>query len=410
MIPPLPSSTIEANPLFAKLWKHLTVEVLDADASRKSENETRARLFSVPEGSALDLDHALSSDGDGGRRKSQAEKAKLEDDVRGLRISRVKLDILRSMLQDVAYHVDENGASQSRIPLSARQLEEETYNPGTSQHYRPSHSSTSIVDREEKIPSELRDLLLLTTSYLDHNDEQCAEKRLTTEDEELLMDEVFKPFHSHISPISSAVGSSVIELERSLTGLATLTAAADQTYYQPPPPPPASLISSLKPQIQHLSHLRGTTLPNSMAALTTNLHVVLKYQARQLQSSLLQLESSKHGVQSRHAQSRATFIAAVATTMDLKAQLMVLEKQSVLHASGEDTRQWMRTKLAELTKQEARLQHRSAELTKVLAEYEAVDPDLRVMNALGQRYRHVESEIELVKEDIERLEKKENRR
>lgn len=402
MIPPLPSSTIEANPLFAKLWKHLTVEVLDADASRKSENETRARLFSVPEGSALDLDHALSSDGDGGRRKSQAEKAKLEDDVRGLRISRVKLDILRSMLQDVAYHVAENGASQSRIPLSSRQLEE-SYDQGASQ------SSTKTVEFGEKIPSELRDLLLLTTSYLDHNDEQCAEKRLTTEDEELLLDEVIKPFHSHSSAISSAVGSSVIELERSLTGLATLAAAAGQTQYQPPPPP-ASLILSLKPQIQHLSHLRGTTLPNSLAALTTNLHVVLKSQARQLQSSLLQLESSKHGVQSRHAQSRATFIATVATTMDLKAQLMVLEKQRVLHASGEDTRQWMRTKLAELTEQEATLQHRTAELTDVLAEYEAVDPDLRVMKALGQRYRHVESEIELVKEDIERLEKKENRR
>lgn len=402
MIPPLPSSTIEANPLFAKLWKHLTVEVLDADASRKSENRTRARLFSVLEGSALDLDHALSSDGDGGRRKSQAEKAKLEDDVRGLRINRVKLNMLRSMLQDVAYHVDENGASRSRIPLLSRSLEEETFDQ------KASHSSTKTVEHGEKIPSELRDLLLLTTSYLDHNDEQSAEKRLTTEDEELLIEEVVKPFHSHISAISSAVGSSLIELERSLTGLASLAAPADQIYYQAPPLP-VSLISTLKPQFQHLSHLRGTSLPNSLTALTTNLQLVLKSQARQLQSSLLQLESSKHGVQSRHAQSRATFIATVATTMDLKARLMVLEKQRVLDASGEDTREWMRTRLAELTEQEALLQHRSAELANVLAEYEAVDPELRVMKALGKRYRHVESEIESVKEDIERLEEKENR-
>jgi diphthamide biosynthesis protein 3 len=416
MIPPLSTSTIDANPLFAKLWKHVTSEVLEIDASRKSENELRARLSIVPEGSTPETE-CQDVDGHEGRRKSNDPKTSFENELREFRARSMRLEILRSMLKDVAYHVEENGESQTRIPFPSRQrttrLENEDNDEGISQQSIPS-ASAKVADQEHSISSETRDLLLLTTAYLDLSTETNATKQLTSEDEKLLVDEIAR-FKADIPTISAAVGTRLLELESSLTGLAHLAglegypSPSTQLLYNPGSDQTTSLISALTPQTTHLSHLRGTTLPNSLATLTKKLHTLLKSQAQQLQSSLLQLESSKHGVQSRHAQSRASFLATVAATMDLKTRVLVLEKRRILEAGGEENREWVRTKLDVLTDQELELEDRFVEFDRVLAEYEAVDPELRVMKALGSRYREVEREVERVKRDIERLEKGEHR-
>lgn len=410
MIPPLPASTVEANPLFAKLWKHLTVELLDADASRKSENEARARLFPVPEESALDTDSVLS-DTDGGRRKSKADKVKLENELQSLRVNRMKLEILRSLLPDVAYRsVEENDKPQSRVPLATSQhtaarLLGEDDGQQTLQH----HSSTKLSDRGEQISSQLRDLLLLTTAYLNLGGILNAAQRLTTEEEELIVDEVVQPFKANLPAISSAIGSSLLDLEHSLTRLATIGAdppssTPDSPYNQDPARQPATLLSTLTPQTEHLSLLRSTTLPASLSTLTKTLHTTLKGQSRDLQSSLLQLESAKHGIRSRHNQSHATFLATVASTMALKVRVLVLEQQRVLEANSAESQRWIRTKMSALSEQERVLDGRIAQLQGVLAEYQSVDPGLRVMQKLGERYAAVEAEMDTVRGDIARLE------
>lgn len=412
MIPPLSASTRDANPIFAKLWKHVTSELLDTDASRKSENEVRARLAIVPESSTRGTE-IQGVDSHEGRTKSDGQKIRFENELQEFRARRIKVEILRSMLQDVAYHVEGKGESQTRTPSPFRhrttRLEDEDIDDGISQQSIPSVSA-KVVEQEQKISSETRDLLLLTTAYLDLHSEADAAKQLTFEDEELLVDEIAR-FKADIPAISSAVGTRLLELESSLTRLTCLAGVegcsppSTQLLYSPSSDQTTSLVSTLTSQTTHLSHLRSITLPNSLATLTQKLQLLLKSQAQQLQSSLLRLESSKHGVQSRHAQSRASFLATVAATMDLKARVLVLEKRRVLEAGREENGEWVRTKLDALTDQEIELEDRIVELVRVLAEYEAVDPELRVMKALGSRYCEAEREMERVKRDIERLER-----
>lgn len=420
MIPPLSTSTVDSNPLFAKLWKHVTATLLDADASRKSENEARARPFPASEGnSTLETDsHDVA--GEGGL-KSNIKKTTIEQQLHELRIGRMKLEILRSTLQDLAYHMEVKSESQSqtRIPRASRQcpatLEEKNINDPMSDH-PPSPGSAKAVDQDQQISSDLRDLLTLITAYLSlSSDEPNAMDQLTLEDHELLADEITR-FKVDITSISSAVGTRLLEIEGPLTSLASLAAVKSYSLASTKQPmynqdsdhtAPLSLITTLTPQTTHLSQLRGSALPNSLATLTKNLHTVLRSQAQQLQSSLLQLESSKHGVRSRHAQSRTTFLATVAAAMELKAQVLVLEKQIVLDTSGQETREWVRTKLNVLTDKETELEDRILELRAIVAEYEAADPELRVMGTLGERYQQVEAEMERVKRDIERLEREE---
>ncbi|KEF55320.1 uncharacterized protein A1O9_08974, partial [Exophiala aquamarina CBS 119918] len=351
--------------------------------------------------------------------KPNVEKATFEQQLREIRIGRIKLELLRSTLQDLPYHhVELKPESQNLTCLASRRhptiLEDETMNGMISDH-STLPAPAKAQDRDQQISSHTGDLLALITAYLNLGDETNGTNQLAFEDAELLADEISR-FKTDITAISSAVSTRLLALESSLISLASLTAVESSS----PPAPTTqlvciqdsngqtgSLISTLTPQTTHLSQLRGSALPNCLATLTQNLHAILRSQAHQLQSSLLRLESSKHGVQSRHAQSRAAFLATVAATMDLKAQVLVLEKQIVVDAGGQETREWVKMKLDALTDQESGLEDRIMELSGVLAEYEAVDPELRVLKRLGARYREVEGEMDLVKRDIERLEREE---
>ena len=415
MIPPLATSTVDSNPLFAKLWKHVTTVLLDGDASRKSENEARSRPLLSTEGSTTLESDSYEVARERESNPSTRKKTTFEQQLREVRIRSMKLEILRSTLQDLAYHTMEVKPkdSETRIPLSSRLrptiLDEKNMNELTSDP-APLASLRKAVDQDQnqqiQISSDTRDLLALITAYLSLNNGQNATNQLNPEDQELLADEIAS-FKACLPTISSAVGTRLVEIESSLAGLASL--AAVEAHPPAPAPHPtcsqdSSLIAALTPQTAHLAHLRGTALPSSLATLTKDLHTTLRSQAQDLQTSLLQLESTKHGVQSRHAQSRAAFLATVAAAMDLKAQVLLLEKQLVLDATGQETREWVQAKLDAMADEQSQLEARIDQLGGVLAEYHAAEPELRAMKALGLRYADVEAEIDRVKRDIDRLE------
>ncbi|RVX66090.1 hypothetical protein B0A52_10024 [Exophiala mesophila] len=424
MVPPVSPQTLEQNPQFAKLWKHLTTEILDVDASQKSLNEKRRwlpRLASdnvVSGGDAVshlnrpkpddnqeedgedqdeeeeddddEEEHEASQDWNGpteNKRKKEQRKD-IDQQIEDLRIRQARREILSFSLSQAAYSTD----GPSREEEGPSREEHHTYD-------------TSRTDSAELSP-EIKDILLLVSTSLEQDDES------------LLPQEDRDRFMANLDTISSAVGRYLITTEKRLTELASLATAVGNgdgngngtgsdklsttTTGLPTinsPQTPSKLSTHLTLQLQHLNHLHTTSLPTS---LTTLHEVNLKLQTSQLlalQTLLTQLEKSKHGMETRHSLARAAFFAAVAQTMDLKVQVMLLEARERSVAEGARMNEWAGARLRELRMEKVE------ELKRVCDEYEAVDPGGKIMRALGTRYRDVEEEISAVKEDIERLER-----
>ncbi|KAL2434767.1 hypothetical protein ABEF95_006865 [Exophiala dermatitidis] len=224
MIPPLPESTLAANPAFARLWEYLTTEILRSDASRRCHLGNRwdgdgepglgeeslvtamtgSRLdggyerFGEVEGRLSDADdddedgdekdeygeiaeqqqrHSLdtkwgqdyyskNTTGQNGEKKTKTKKkASFEARLQQYRINGMKAYILRSMLADATYY----GSMREQRPDSGEVEADRTgerRSTTTLAHLQP-QMSKSTTETIKAQPSELRDLLLLISAYLD---------------------------------------------------------------------------------------------------------------------------------------------------------------------------------------------------------------------------------------------------
>jgi len=129
------------------------------------------------------------------------------------------------------------------------------------------------------------------------------------------------------------------------------------------------------------------------------------------------LESTKHGVASRHLLARTAFLATVAEAMDLKTKVLVWEARTVPKGDEAPNRA---AKLDRLQAEGRKLDDTLRRLQTVLGEYEhaGVERDkpsfndkssksgsVGVMTTLGHRYAQIEEEVDAVRADVQRLER-----
>ncbi|KIV97805.1 hypothetical protein PV10_01512 [Exophiala mesophila] len=319
MVPPISPQILEQNPQFAKLWKHLTTEILDVDASQKSLNEKRRwvpRLAPdniVSGGDAVshlnrsktddnhEEDEEEDQDGEeeGGeddapqdwngpteKKRKKEQRKDIDQQIEDLRIRQARREILSFSLSQAAYSTD----GPSREESLSR---EEHHTRGT-----------SWTDSATLSP-EIKDILLLVSTSLEQDDET------------LLPQEDRDRFIANLDTISSAVGQYLITTEKRLAQLAQLASLATTVgngngdghghdtgsdklsitttglpTTNSPQTPPSNLSTHLTLQLQHLNHLHTTSLPTSL----TRLHEVnLKLQTSQLhalQTLLTRLEKN----------------------------------------------------------------------------------------------------------------------
>lgn len=113
MIAPLPQATLDANPAFARVWEHVTTQILEGDGSRSAMNEERRRKWKDYQASV----RPEQNDGSGERKgeedgqdvddetydASEAEDVSIEEELHKARVARVRLNILREVLRDIAF-------------------------------------------------------------------------------------------------------------------------------------------------------------------------------------------------------------------------------------------------------------------------------------------------------------------
>ncbi|KIX05308.1 uncharacterized protein Z518_06180 [Rhinocladiella mackenziei CBS 650.93] len=431
MISPLSAADLDANPAFAKTWQYITTEILERDASSKKTNEARRRyeglnplVISRADGNEEDSKEDGLEESLDDAEENTKKKKDLEEQLHAFRVKRFKMDILCEVLADLPYHFEVQGRSQSqddnRGPEQSMPAEEMERDSST-------HADADFKTQQQHHQSlpALRDLLLLIPAYLDATRTRTLDKienfppeplvsghslSLGVEEQSLLSHDI-EQFKTNIPTIAALMSSRFIELEKSLCAIARVAIEdGDEDVHKHLQPQPQSLTAILTPQISCLSNLRDTVLPSHLTQLTNTVQTLLTLQRVLLRVQIQHLEAHKHGAISRLNLARATFLSTVASTMDLKVRVMLLEARRDLESSAEaqERRAWIKRKTKTLEGEEEKLDGRKAELEVVLGEYETTDPTpelgMSVMRKLGTKYREVEGEMEAVKGDIRRLE------
>ncbi|KAK4921793.1 hypothetical protein LTR66_016647 [Elasticomyces elasticus] len=126
-------------------------------------------------------------------------------------------------------------------------------------------------------------------------------------------------------------------------------------------------------------------------------------QNKQLINSIRDLELMTHGVESRHTAARSSYLVAVAKAMSLKVEIAKLDAEKGIYGDVE-VMEVLENEIRRLDQEGGELERRENELQDVLMEYEVAGGE-STFAAIGQRYREVEEEINVVKADIAKLEK-----
>lgn len=449
MIPPAAQATFDANPAFAKVWQFTTAELLNADGSRKVDGrreremdderqqgrkrtrrkpwrETNAdegerRSYGVHGGDgdedglddedeyeeqeddrsdetgdgagAGDGDDEIGSDSKGRSRKQPDLKVQLH----AVRLRWAKTEVLRQVLAGTAYHGQSHNDSHGQ---------------------RQGHGHGAANDNhDQEMPAEQRDMLLLMSEYLRVHTSVKGQRSVTSEgalsaEDQHLLSADFDRFNENMHTIAASVGARLVTLEKQLREVAALadpdtdpnTDTTTTTTINSNMNHDDTLFSTLTRQTTHLNSHLPAKLAKSLTTLTSTLSTFLRLQRTLLEFQIPHLESSKHGILSRHAQSKAAFMAAVARAMDLKTRVLVLEARARLDDLNGGRAAYWKIKGAELQKEEARLDARMEVLKGVVDEFESVDPGLGVMARLGTRYACIERDGEVVQRDIRGLE------
>ncbi|EHY60692.1 hypothetical protein HRR83_000463 [Exophiala dermatitidis] len=518
MIPPLPESTLTANPEFARLWEQLTTEILRSDASRRNlgnrwdgdrdgdggegsgedslgaamtglrlDGGTGYERYDGVEGPDPDDDDEdvedededededvgeqqqwKSLDADWGQRlpdrnlpndrirtgkKPKTKTASFEERLQQHRVNRMKAYILRSLLADVTYCGSMGDRSLEPDEVEADRIGERqsTTTTTTLAHWQ-SQISKSTTETAKAQQSELRDLLLLISAYLDVSTSMSLNRsstkqefptRLAAESEsgnkedqtsELqlhhLLEEEIARFKDSLPLVGELLGSRLVEVESMLEDIAALATTTtttaksttttrtvrSQTSGESRP----LLSNHIEGQLSQLRHLQSDVLAKRLSDVTCHSQTLLALQ-RELNCLQLQhLERSKHGVLHRHSMARLGFLKTVAEAMELKTRVAVLETKRDLGRNrtrgdgvvDSDT-DGLAQRLRDMDREEVEADERLDALERLLEEYDAVlRPEEQqktggggeqIMQKLGARYREIEGEMESVKRDIERL-------
>jgi len=391
MLPPPPSSTLEANPHFATLYKRLTEDILAPDGSTLS----KVKQYDVVSAQLSEARQAVARDG-----------------------------ILLRALEEIALTGNSNADPESRLS-------------------RPTSANTSRARARQEhehdafdLPPELRELVYNVTAYLSASLDPFTGQTLPADTDDLMADELLT-FQQHLPIISKALSTHLTDTESSLAALATASFLDSHpgpssshplppTHYKPPSSLSAILSASHSPNPAHHSQSHSSaTFTHPLKSTTATLTTLLTAHTSTLQSAIRTLELTTHGTTSRHTASRATYLASVSRGIELKARIMRLEYEKALYRDETVTGRLEREGDA-LGVEERRLARRERVLRALLGEYEreggraagriGSDGAWRgakeegtgedVFRALGERYAEVEKELEEVGRDIERLETK----
>ncbi|KAL2434758.1 hypothetical protein ABEF95_005524 [Exophiala dermatitidis] len=503
MIPPLHQSTLAANPAFARLWEYLTTEIVRSDASRRNPGNrwdggeesgveslgaamTGLRLddgyerYDEVEGPDHDNDdedvedededvgeqqQRKSSDTDSGQRlpdrnfpndrirtgkTTKTKTASFEERLQQYRIDRMKAYILRSMLADVTYDTAAIPAmddSDDGVEADWRERQSTT----TSLAHWQSRISISTTETAKAQQSELRDLLLLISAYLDVSTSMSLNRsstkqefptRLAAESESenkedqtselqlhhLLGKEIAR-FKDSLPVVGGLLGSRLVEVESMLEDIAALATTTTTTAKSTTTRTVRSqtsgesrplLSNHIEGQLSQLRHLQSDVLAKRLSDVTCHSQTLLALQRELTCLQLQHLERSKHGVLHRQSMARLGFLKTVAEAMELKTRVAVLETKRDLgrnrtRGDGDvdpDT-DALAQRLRDMDREEVEADERLDALERLLEEYDAVlRPEEqqktggggeKIMQKLGARYREIEGGMESVKRDIERL-------
>ncbi|RMZ82510.1 hypothetical protein DV737_g1975, partial [Chaetothyriales sp. CBS 132003] len=154
-------------------------------------------------------------------------------------------------------------------------------------------------------------------------------------------------------------------------------------------------------QFNRVRDLQTQQIPQARYGVTNSAVGLLRAQAQEAEWLVRWLEQRRHGAQGRYVGGRARWLAGVARGMAAKAKVGYLEGWRDGDGEGDEGwQQKVRQKMGQLQEEEEELVLRESELSEALAEYAG---DEEMMQQLGKRYAEIESEIDQVKADVERL-------
>lgn len=281
----------------------------------------------------------------------------------------------------------------------------------------------------EALSANQRELCCIVSSYL--TSIQTGMLQLNGDIEDLMADELDQ-FNAYLPQISTALSAHLIELENTIAKVAQ---------HATPPTPPSSTTHAIShiPTSRNTSHAHKqnrtttvtlpssthiqssitqqtdnltTTIPGLLASLTSTLNALHATQTTLLTTQIQHLELHNHSTQTRHLTSHATFLATVSAGLALKTQIAALLREKETYAQ-QGVLEALDAKFADLRREENGLDERERRLRGLLAEFEragAVDGGgaaggTEVFERLGRGYGGVEREIEVLRGDVERLER-----
>lgn len=380
MLPPPPTPALEPNPNFANLYRHLTENVLAHDGSTLLRTEEYLAATN---------------------RLTEARQSAARDEI-----------LLRA-LDEVSLKgsADE---PESRLPRLA-----------STAHVEPTPKRDHLA-----LPHELRELVSNVTMYLAASLSPDASQTLPSDTDGLMADEL-ATFHQHLPQISNALSAHLTDTESSLSATArslspssTSTSKARSSRARPPDPSISltTVLGSLQSSINTAQH---KDLPKALNATAASLSSSSTCHASNIRSRIRHLELTTHGTWARHTSSRANYLSSVSRGIELKARIMGLEREKALYADQE-LMDRLEQESDALEVEKRKLTRQERELKALLGRYQAEGVQAvgrigggdgkggraeqgsgeDVFRVLGERYAEVETEIEEVKKDIERLETK----
>ncbi|KAL1958149.1 hypothetical protein VTO42DRAFT_5004 [Malbranchea cinnamomea] len=358
MIPPCDPAILDANPHFKALHRQLTTTILNPDATTRALSE------------------------DANRKEAQRE-------LRELQIREAKRNILRRVLEQVAY--SEN--STNGLPDELRELVIVI----ALYLQQPDSNSGCNGDAQDEVFSLLASDIDAFLSYLPAL--TPAISNILASDLAHLKALVGTPSAS-LSTASEGPASSVSRFHSRHGRRAASTSASPRSISSIP-----SLSAHLSDRLDTLRDAQLTKLPTAQRQVADTAAAVLAAQTKVMERTIHILERTKHGALARAEKARAEHLAKVAEELHSRVNIMRREVLSAIY-SPETTVALTRYR-DHLQDTRFRLEERQQNALRELATYEAADDESGegsgTMLEISKSYGDLVEEVEALREEIEKL-------
>lgn len=351
MIPPVDSQTLVANPQFAALHKTLTTRLLNPDGSTKNHPTQTERDARAPVSPP---------------RPIQTLADRLSQELRARRLDSTRALVLASAL--------------SNLPLTT-----------STKPSKASKSSNPSSTRDQPLPADLTDLIILLTLYLTNRSLSPTSATLLT------TSPLYTTLPSHLPTISSLLSTHLTALALPLTRLLNPTTNPSFLHRRIP-----ALPSSTSALLVHIAEQR-LALQSARAALTPLATSVLRVRTSCAEASIRVLETAKHGAVARHARASAEVLGLQAQTAEGEARMASAKAAGIVYSA--EARRALRAYKEHLRDGRARLGMRERDAEAVLGGYGVgrEEGKERVLREMARVWGEMEREGEEVRRDIERL-------